>query len=44
MRQLQIQQYLNAFKKLKKISGTNTESVVREAFKNLLKALARPNR
>jgi hypothetical protein len=38
--QLQIQQYLNELQKLKKISGTDTESVVREAFEDLLKALA----
>jgi len=39
--QLLIQQYLNQLSTLKKISGTSRESVVREAFKDLLKGWAR---
>jgi predicted helicase len=39
--QLLIQQYLNDLAKLKQVSGTHRESVVREAFKDLLKAWAR---
>jgi len=39
--QLLIQQYLNQLATLKKISGTTRESVVREAFKDLLKGWAR---
>jgi len=35
--QLLIQQYLNQLATLKKVSGTSRESVVREAFKDLLK-------
>lgn len=41
MSQLLIQQYLNQLSTLKKISGTSRESVVREAFKDLLKGWAR---
>ena len=41
MSQLHIQQYLNSLHDLKKVSGTNRESVVREAFKDLLKGEAR---
>jgi hypothetical protein len=37
MSQLLIQQYLNQLETLRKVSGTNRESVVREAFKDLLK-------
>jgi hypothetical protein len=39
--QLLIQQYLNELSRLKKVSGTHRESVVREAFKDLLKAWGR---
>jgi len=39
--QLLIQQYLNQLAMLKKVSGTTRESVVREAFKDLLKGWAR---
>jgi predicted helicase len=39
--QLLIQQYLNDLAKLRQVSGTNRESVVREAFKDLLKGWAR---
>jgi len=38
MSQLLIQQYLNQLAILKKVSGTQRESVVREAFKDLLKS------
>jgi predicted helicase len=41
MSQLLIQQYLNQLETLKKVSGTTRESVVREAFKDLLKGWAR---
>lgn len=41
MSQLLIQQYLNQLATLKRVSGTNRESVVREAFKDLLKGYAR---
>ncbi len=41
MSQLLIQQYLNQLERLKKVSGTTRESVVREAFKDLLKGWAR---
>src|SRR3989304_5995132 len=41
MSQLLIQQYLNQLAMLKKVSGTTRESVVREAFKDLLKGWAR---
>ena len=36
-----IQQYLNNLQDLRKVSGTNRESVVREAFKDLLKGWGR---
>jgi hypothetical protein len=35
--QLLIQQYLNQLQTLQRVSGTQRESVVREAFKDLLK-------
>ena len=38
MSQLFIQQYLNQLAALRKVSGTTRESVLREAFKDLLKA------
>lgn len=41
MSQLLIQQYLNELSDLRRASGTNRESVVREAFKDLLKGWAR---
>ena len=41
MSQLFIQQYLNQLAILKMVSGTQRESVVREAFKDLLKGWAR---
>jgi hypothetical protein len=41
MSQLLIQQYLNHLQDLRKVSGTDRESVVREAFKDLLKDWAR---
>lgn len=41
MSQLLIQQYLNQLAALKKVSGTTRESVVREAFKDLLKGWGR---
>ena len=41
MSQLLIQQYLNNLAKLRQVSGTTRESVVREAFKDLLKGSAR---
>ncbi len=41
MSQILIQQYLNQLQDLRKISGTHRESVVREAFKDLLKGWAR---
>ncbi len=41
MSQLLIQQYLNQLATLRKVSGTDRESVVREAFKDLLKGSAR---
>jgi hypothetical protein len=37
MSQLLITQYLNELDRLRKISGTKRETVVREAFKDLLK-------
>ena len=37
MSQLLIQQYLNELSDLRRVSGTARESVVREAFKSLLK-------
>jgi len=39
--QILIQQYLNQLQDLRKVSGTHRESVVREAFKDLLKGWAR---
>jgi len=39
--QLLIQQYLNQLEDLRKVSGTHRESVVREAFKDLLKGWAK---
>src|SRR3546814_6880842 len=41
MSKLLIGQYLNDLSLLKQVSGTNRESVVREAFKDLLKGYAR---
>ncbi|GEM_PF-5251749 len=41
MSQILIQQYLNQLQDLRKVSGTHRESVVREAFKDLLKGWAR---
>lgn len=41
MSQVLIQQYLNQLQDLRKVSGTGRESVVREAFKDLLKGWAR---
>ena len=41
MSQLLIQQYLNQLSMLKKVSGTTRESVVSEAFKDLLKGMGR---
>ncbi|MGH8528842.1 MAG: type ISP restriction/modification enzyme [Nevskiales bacterium] len=41
MSQLLIQKYLNELAKLRQVSGTHRESVVREAFKDLLKNWAR---
>lgn len=41
MSQLLIQQYLNNLQDLRKVSGSHRESVVREAFKDLLKGWAR---
>jgi hypothetical protein len=37
MSKLLIQQYLAEISKLRQVSGTHRESVVREAFKDLLK-------
>ncbi len=39
--QILIQRYLNQLQDLRKVSGTHRESVVREAFKDLLKGWAR---
>jgi hypothetical protein len=39
--QLLIQSYLNQLADLRKVSGTQRQSVVREAFKDLLKGRAR---
>jgi len=39
--QLLIQQYLNQLQDLRRVSGTHRESVVREAFKDLLKGWAK---
>lgn len=41
MSKLLINQYLNELARLKQVSGTHRESVVREAFKDLLKGYAR---
>src|SRR3989442_8642529 len=41
MSQVLIQQYLNNLRDLRKVCGTHRESVVREAFKDLLKGWAR---
>lgn len=41
MSQILIQPYLNQLQDLRKVSGTHRESVVREAFKDLLKGWAR---
>ena len=41
MGQLLIQGYFNEISRLKKFSGTATEGVISEAFKDLLKAWAR---
>ncbi len=41
MSQLLIQQYLNNLQDLRKVSGTSRESVVREAFRDLLKGWGR---
>ena len=41
MSQVLTQQYLNNLRDLRKVSGTHRESVVREAFKDLLKGWAR---
>jgi predicted helicase len=41
MSQLLVQQYLNHLATLKRVSGTTRESVVREAFKDLLKGWGR---
>src|ERR1039458_3858646 len=41
MSQILIQQYLNQLQDLRKVSGAHRESVVREAFKDLLKGWAR---
>jgi predicted helicase len=41
MSQLAITKYLNELSDLKKVSGSTRESVVREAFKDLLKAMGR---
>ncbi|MGP8050928.1 MAG: hypothetical protein ACLPYB_09985 [Desulfobaccales bacterium] len=43
MSQLLIQKYLNELHDLRKVSGTNRETVVREAFKTLLKEWGRSN-
>lgn len=40
MGQLLIQKYLNQLAKIRRVSGTHRESVVREAFKDLLKSYA----
>ncbi len=42
MSQVLIQQYLNQLQDLRKVSGTHRESVVREAFKDLLKGCHQP--
>lgn len=43
MSQLLIQQYLNEIDRLRKFSGSITEGVISEAFKDLLKAWSRQN-
>jgi hypothetical protein len=43
MSQLAISKYLNELSDLKKVSGSARESVVREAFKDLLKAMGWAN-
>ena len=43
MSQLLISQYLNELDRYKKISGSNTEGVISEAFKDMLKAWSRQN-
>lgn len=43
MSQLLIQQYLNEIDRLRKFSGSVTEGVISEAFKDLLKAWSRQN-
>jgi hypothetical protein len=39
--QILIQQYLNQLSDLRRVSGTSRETVVREAFKDLLKGFGR---
>ena len=41
MSQILIQQYLNQLSDLRRVSGTSRETVVREAFKDLLKGFGR---
>ncbi|MFN3806265.1 hypothetical protein [Asticcacaulis sp.] len=41
MSQILIQQFLNELTTLKKVSGSLSESVIREAFKDLLKGWAK---
>ncbi|MCC5978510.1 MAG: hypothetical protein JJU21_10640 [Salinarimonas sp.] len=41
MSQMLIQNYLAELDRLRRISGTNSELVIREAFKDLLKGYAR---
>ena len=41
MSQLLINEYLNELETLKRVSGTNTEQVIRAAFRNLLRSWAR---
>ena len=43
MSQLLVQQYLSEIDRLRKFSGSLTEGVISEAFKDLLKAWARQN-
>ncbi len=43
MSRVLIQHYLNHLADLRRVSGTHRESVVREAFKDLLKGWARPH-
>ncbi len=38
MSQLLINEYLNELETLKRVSGTNTEQVIRAAFRNLLRS------